>query len=190
MIKKFPRKVNKKWSRFNRLEKVFIIYSILLPFLMFFLPIIKKVDLLSGKTVARFTIFNQQFWTLDIFVILLLGALILWNTSYRFRKFIYLLVGFRENEGLVNFAILFNLTMILLSIGSTIKLINAYFLQSIKLDYGFYVLSFYLIIGLAFNLILSLNFSTKKKKNHLITITSPKDELNIEEKVKQEVLFK
>ncbi len=189
MIQKFPKKINKKWQRFNKLEKLFIIYTVLIPFLMFFLPIIKKVDL-NWQKVWSTTIFNKFFFTLDIFIIILITTLILWNTSYRFRKLVYLLVWFKENESLVNFAILFNLTIIMLTIWVLVKLLNNLFIETIKLDFWFYIISIYLVIGLIINLVLSLNFSTKRKKANLVNIISPQYETSTEEKIKQEVLFK
>jgi cell division protein FtsL len=39
-MNKFPRVVNKKWKRYTKLEKVFILFLVVLLFLEFFLPFI------------------------------------------------------------------------------------------------------------------------------------------------------
>jgi len=189
MINKFPKRLNKKWNRFNKIEKIFIIYVIVLAVSFVFLPVLKTVDVNTLQINQTFSLFNKNLWILDIFIIFNLFLLFLRNISFRFRKLIYVLIWFRENEWLVNLWILINLLIILISIWSTINFLNSGIFSSIKLHWWYYILSILLIIGLIYNLILSLNFSHKRKNANLVNIVRNKYETT-EEKIREEVLFK
>lgn len=192
MINRFPKRLWKKWNRFNKLEKLFIIYSIILLLLSLFIPVLKITDLTTNHIKETFSLFNSNFVILDIFLIFTLIFMILRNSSFRFRKLIYILVWFKENEWLVNLGILIVLTMILITIWQLTKFVQIKISGILSLHRWYYVLAWYLIIWYILNLFLSLNFSIKKRKWNLINIipNTTSQQQNSESKIKEEVLFK
>ena len=116
MINKFPKKINKKWNRFDKIEKIFIIYLFILTICFLFVPVLKQIDFTTNSIKETYSLFNKNFIILDIFIIIFLTTLLFRNTSFRFRKLIYILIGFKENEGLLNLGILSSLLLILITI--------------------------------------------------------------------------
>ncbi len=163
MINKFPKKAYKKWNRFDKFEKGFIVYCILLPIIILSLPIIQ--------------IENQNFYTVNSYnittsaiIIFLIAFLILRNTSFRFKKIINIIIWFRENDALLNFWILTIIAISYLSIADTIHIINQTFTTQIQLITGYYIILTIIIIGLVWNLFLALNFTKDRKKNKIVNV--------------------
>lgn len=176
MINKFPSKALNKWHRFKKIEKFFIVYITILIVSIVFFPII-KITKLSGWEVSK-SFFNQNLLILDILLILTMLIFILWNISFRFKRILCLLLGFKSNDWFINFIILSLLIAIVLWLWETINFIHNQHSTTIQLTKWYYTILFLIIGWFIFNLFLSLNLSKTKKKEQLVKIikNSPQDE--------------
>jgi len=179
MINKLAyKKVQKKWERFSLLEKIFLGYWLILTALVLFLPLIKVPD---GDKSQFFGIINPYFFSLDLIIIFVLLFGLLRTLSSKFRNFFYSLVGFKENEALVNFGLLFLLGVTFLAIASTITLVHNEISAELTLvSSSFNLISFVIIIGLVLSFIMAINFSSSKRKTHTATVHFEKD-IHLEE---------
>lgn len=177
-MNKFPKLVSKKWKRYNKLEKVFILYLFFLLVLEFFLPIL-KIEWNS------FAFINSKFLTTDFILIFTLVFIWLRNISYTVKWIVKSVFNFYENEALVNFWVLFLHASLLLLIKDMINLLA--FSQSAtfyQLDWWYWILWALIIFGLIWNLFLAINWSTSRKNTNYAKIVT---NLDIEEKKQQEV---
>ncbi|UFX83087.1 hypothetical protein [Candidatus Absconditicoccus praedator] len=177
MINKIPNTTLKKWNRFDGIEKGFIIYLLVLIITIFSFPII-EVSPTGTDEVINFFIFNSYTITTFLIISIFLVFLVLWNTSFRFKKLIHILVGFKENDAILNFGILLLITISYISISDVVNLLRENVSYSIGIGYGYYITGFVLIIGLIWNLFLALNLSKDKKKNKLINVIQKGQESN------------
>ncbi len=174
MINKLAyKRVQKKWAGFSLIEKVFLGYWLILSGLVLFLPIIQVPNWTSYQT---FKLINPYFYSLDLLILGILIFGILRNLSSKFRNFFYSLIGFRENEALVSFWLLFLLGTTLLAIASTVSLAhNEISSEIIILSSYFNLISFVILGWLILSFIMALNFSASKRKNHSPTVHFEKD---------------
>jgi len=161
-MNKFPKLVSKKWNRYSKLEKVFIVYLWILLVLEFFLPILN----IEG---VKFSFINSRFIEIDFILLFTLVFVMLRNVSYTVKWLVKSLFGFYENEALVNFWVLFLHISLLVLIKDMVSLLA--FSQSsdfYKLSWWYYILGIFLIFGLIWNLFLAINNSLglNKKKNY------------------------
>lgn len=169
MIKKFPKKAMWKWNRFNRLEKGFILYSVVLRLVILFTPILQLLEMNDWEP-KTFFLLNPYMIKTDIVIIISMITLILWNTSFRFKRLINILIWFKENDALVNFILLWLISIQLLMLADTINLINNNFTVLIILHSWFYIIWWALIIWLIWNLFLALNSLKDKKSTKIVNI--------------------
>lgn len=183
MLQKFPQKTIKKWTRFNIFEQWYIIYSLILSLLIAFLPIFQVGWIMSWYETQSFWLTNNwYFMNTGIIIITFLIIMILRNISFRFRKMIQFFVWFKDNEALVNFGILLLICIAFVGIWDTINLFWERVSTGIKLLYGYYIISWFLILWLIGNLLLAVNFSKNKKRSQLVNIIQKEPE---EEEVNQ-----
>jgi len=165
---KFFRKI----QRYDKIEKLTILYIIVLGLLIFFLPLIEVKLTINGEAkIFNYYLINKNHFLFSLLIIFLFAFLLTWNLSFRFRKFIYYLVGFKENESLINLAILIDYLIILISFNYIIQLINTHLTSKITTKRWYYVLLIYLIIWIILNTILAINLSKRKKSSNFINIT-------------------
>ena len=177
-MSKFPKLVSKKWKRYNKLEKVFIIYLFFLLILEFFLPIL-KIEWASVSFI------NSYFLITDFILVFTLVFIWLRNVSYTIKWFVKSVFNFYENEALVNFGVLFLHASLLLLIKDMINLLaytqSATFYQ---LSWWYWILWGLLIFGLVWNLFLAISWSTNKKNTNYSKIVSG---IETDENKKQEI---
>ena len=168
MINKFPKTASKKWNRFDKLEKWFIVYCLILIISIFSFPIITINPASWPET--QFYIFSTYTITTFLVILFLLIFLLLWNSSFRFKKLIHILVGFKENDAILNFGILLIMIVTYISISDTVSLLRENVSYSIWLGIWYYITGIIIIIWLIWNLFLALNLSKSNKKNKIINI--------------------
>jgi len=176
-MNKFPKIVSKKWKRYNKLEKVFILYLFFLLVVEFFLPIL-KIEWNS------FAFINSKFLTTDFILVFTLLFIWLRNVSYTVKGFVKSVFNFYENEALVNFWVLFLHAGLLLLIKDMVNLLS--FTQSAsfyQLDWWYWILGWFLIFGLIWNLFLAINWSSGKNPTYSRVVAN----MEIWEEKKQEV---
>ncbi len=188
MINKLAyKRVQKKWAGFSFLEKIFLGYWLILSALVLFLPIIQVPNWTSYQT---FKLINPYFYSLDLLIVAVLIFGILRNLSSKFRNFFYSLVGFKENEALVSFGLLFLLGIALLAIASTISLAHNEISSEITLlSTSFNLISLVILVWLILSFIMALNFSASKRKNHSPTVHFEKESSPEEENTSPTSLF-
>jgi len=155
---KIPRTFNRKWKRYSKIEKIFIIYLFILLLLEFFVPFIHIDD-------TSYAFINTSFPLTSIILIFTLLFIIFWNVSYTFKWFIKWIFGFEYNETILNFLVLFLHVSLLISSKEFISIIALWkSFDFYKLNYWFYILWWFLVIWLIWNLFLALNISFLNKK--------------------------
>jgi hypothetical protein len=104
-------------------------------------------------------------------IVVLLSLLILlgWNMSFRFKNFITAYFGFKENEYLFNFAFLWIITALYVSIGDTISIFTE--TTSIQVTrFGYNVVLLLLIAGLVLTLVSLIKKAQYMSKNKIVNI--------------------
>jgi hypothetical protein len=149
-----------KFARFTKQQKWFVLYLFWLTFLLLFFPII-KVSPVASSWWYRIWIVNWSFFTTTIIMLVSLLFLLSWNVSFRFKNMIITLLGFKDNDSLINFAFLAVLSTILFSIWNTISVVNN-ITATISLSKVYYFIWLYLLIWLIFML---LSIIKKAKEN-------------------------
>lgn len=186
-IKKFILLVLQKLARYTKQQKVFVLYLLVLVFLMFVLPIAKispadpesptrLVFLLSGA-------FGKTTLLIMISVLILLG----WNMSFRFKNFITTYFGFKEDESLFNFGILWLISSMYLAINDTIGLFTETTTIQVSL-WGYNLTLLVLLGGLILTLISLFKKATLSNKGKIVHIMD--DEHNSERKAKAQETVK
>lgn len=107
---------------------------------------------------------------------IIFGFLLAWNASPRWRQKINQLVGFKDNEGLVNAGALLGILLALLAVGDTLTLLQQTFSFRIQSTRGLSVLQLYVLAGLIWNLLLARYEHNQKRSSHEVTIAHEHDE--------------
>ncbi len=185
-MNKFPRIVNKKWKRYTKLEKVFILFLFLLVLLELFLPFI-------SIEWTKYSFINSKFFTTSIILLFTLFFIIVWNISYTFKNFIKNIFGFEQNEAILNFWVLFLHASLLIYTKDYINLLsNTQSASFYHLVYWFYVLWWFLVVGLIWNLFLAIDLSllnSKRKTNYTKVVWQISNNNELVEKKDIKTLF-
>ncbi len=184
------------FKHYSTLEKIFLLYTILLIILMIALPIFKTWSLSSTQSIS-YNFFNMSMIKTNILVVMILGLMIGWNMSSNFRQKIYDLVWFRSSDALVNFVCLFALILMLFGIWDTVWAITSSFSQRLSTTSGYLILLLYLIAWLILTWYIAYTTNsaqTPVQNNERIDVPHEDDIRNTEafKKVEQEFegLFK
>lgn len=157
-MRKFPRIINKKWTRYSKIEKVFLFYIVILFILELFLPFI-KIDW------TDYSFINSSFILSSIILFVSLLFIFLWNISYTIKWFVKEVFGFEYNEAFLNFVVLFLHASLLIQSKWFVSVIaesqSASFYQ---LLIWFYVLWFLLVLWLVWNLFIAINLSSSNRR--------------------------
>lgn len=139
-----------KFARFTKQQKVFVLYLIVLIFFMIVLPIIRIAPVNAESHAVR--LFNIHLFKILLIVIICSAVLVAWNISFKFKNFVIGYFGFKENDALVNFGLLFLIATAFLSISDTINVVGTS-TQTIKVTGGYYFLQIFLLLGLILTLL-------------------------------------
>lgn len=171
---KFPKIINKKFKRYNKLEKIFLVYLIMLFLFELLLPFISIES-------VNYSFLSFEFKFTSIILLFTLLLIILWNFSYTFKWIIKEIFWFNYNESILNFGILFLHASLLINTKWFILILaRTQSAQLYKLSYGFYLIGFLLIVWLIWTLFLAVNNSIfdKKKSNYLKIVSNNNMENN------------
>jgi len=138
-----------KFSRFTKQQKVFVVYLCGLIFFLVFLPLI-KVAPVDGDT-YRVRLISGALFKVMLITIVSLGILVGWNMSFRFKNIIINYFGFKENDALINFALLFIISTALLGVGDTISVVQNT-TSTINVTWSYYFIELLLLAGLVLTL--------------------------------------
>ncbi len=144
-MNKVTAQVGQKWQRYTVREKAFIIYLLGLLILLLIFPVISIEQLQSTKA-DTYTIFNKYMAKTWFLLLLTIGSMIAWNTSFKFKKMAHHLFGFTANDMIVNTFLLFIVLISIFSIGDTATLLRQNFSVSISTTTGFLVIGVYVVV--------------------------------------------
>jgi len=174
-MNKFPKIIDKKWKRYNKIEKFFLIFLFVLLIAEFILPII-------SIEWSKYSFINTQFLLTSIILFFTLVFIIVWNVSYTFKGFIKSVFGFEQNDAILNFWVLFLHASILIHTKDMISLLAvSRSADYYTLEYWFYILGALIVFWLIWNLFLAINLSatlSNRRKNNYSKIVGT----NIQEK--------
>lgn len=161
-MNKFPKIIDKKWKRYTKIEKIFLIFLFILLFIEIFFPFI-NIEWNSYSFV------NSRFYLTSVILVFTILFLLLWNSSYTIKWFVKSIFWFEQNDAILNFGVFFLHASLLIHTKEMIALLA--FTQSktyYSLNYGYYVIWIALIIWMIWNLFLAINISlfSKKKSNY------------------------
>lgn len=103
-----------KFGRFTKQQKMFVLYLCGLIFFLVVLPLI-RVSPVDGDG-YRVRLMSGYFFKTMVIVLVSLGALAGWNMSFRFKNIVINYFGFKENDALINFALLWVISTAFVSI--------------------------------------------------------------------------
>lgn len=139
-----------KFSRFTKQQRVFVLYLAALIFFLVFLPLI-KITPVDGQGYKVWLLSGSLFKTM-IIVLISLIALAGWNMSFRFKNIIINYFGFKENDTLINFALIWVMATALFSIGDTITVVQNT-TSTISVTASYYFIELFLLVGLVLTLV-------------------------------------
>ena len=95
-------KILHKFDRYNKREKIFIGYLVVLLFFLLVLPIVNVVS-----TDSSYHLLNWMFSKSALIIFVSMIVLLCNNVSFKFKNLFAFYFGWRENEWLINFIFLF-----------------------------------------------------------------------------------
>lgn len=150
-IQRFISKFVHKFDRYGKNQRFFIIYLIVLVFFLIFFPIV-SISSLWWLEWYSVRLISWSYFKTMLIIFISLGALIGWNSSFRFKNFIITYLWFKENNSLVNFWLLWVITTAFFGITDTVNVIsNA--TSRINVTWSAKFVQVLLLIGLIFTLV-------------------------------------
>ena len=181
---KLVMKLMHKLDRYDKKEKVFIWYLVLLLVCILFFPILRK-------SWSAYSDWSEFFWiykfTSCFFITILSMIVLIWrNLSYRFKNTFITYFWWRDNNSLINFLFLFVISVVYFGIISATTIINNEVTQSISVSKRAYFTIFVLLIWMIIT-VLSMIKSAKEmsKKTRIINMVDETKEKDNE--IKEEI---
>ncbi|MCF7835187.1 hypothetical protein K9M48_04015 [Candidatus Gracilibacteria bacterium] len=149
-FKRFISKTFHKFDRYGKNQRLFILYLIVLAFCLVFFPI---VSVTSSGAIEGYSVrlISGYYFKSMLIIFLSLAALILRNSSFRFKNFVITYLGFKENNYLVNFGLLRVITTAFFGITDTINVID--WIKSVNTTGTAKFVQILLLLGLIFTLV-------------------------------------
>lgn len=142
--------VARKFTRFTKHQKSFVLYLFWLVFLLIFFPII-KITPVAGDSYGIWFL-NGSFFTTMIILLISIMFLLWRNMSFRFKTMVINSLGFKDNDAIINFAFLAVISTIFFAVWNTVSVVNNV-TATIVLSKIYYFTRLYLLAGLVFMLI-------------------------------------
>ncbi|MCR5413088.1 MAG: hypothetical protein K6E76_09175 [Patescibacteria group bacterium] len=110
---------------YNNSKKWFILYLVILAIFLIFFPIVKLTRVIKTSTETEFIALLSGTYLRSLIVVLIsLIFLLGWNISIKFKKKIIELFSLREDEPLIDFALLWVITSVFMGILDTIGIVK------------------------------------------------------------------
>lgn len=173
--KKYALLLLHKVGRYTKQQKIFVLYLFVLTFFIIVLPLLRISPADPAAPTRLVFLISGAFGKTTIVLLLSLVALLWRNTSFRFKNFITAYFGFKENESLFNFALLWVITSLYISIGDTIGVFTE--TTSIQVTrFGYNVVLLLLLVGLVLTLVSLIKKAQWASKNKIINIVESPEE--------------
>ena len=161
-----------KFARYTKQQRIFVLFLFGLIWLLVLFPII-KVKPVSDEGYSVWLL-NGNFFRTLLVIVASLAALIGRNVSYRFKNMVIGYFGFKENDSLVNFGLLWIIATSFMGVGDAIKVVNDV-TWTIKLSGIYYFTQIYILAGLVLTLV-SVIKSAKEHSNKTKVINMVDDD--------------
>jgi len=167
--KKYALLLLHKIGRYTKQQKLFVLYLFVLVFCMIVLPIVKISPADPAADSRLVFLISGAFGKTALMLLISLLALVGWNMSFRFKNFVTAYFGFKENESLFNFGLLWLITTLYISIGDTIAIFTE--TTSIQVTrFGYNMVLLLLLVGLILTLVSLIKKAKSMSKNTIVNI--------------------
>ena len=189
-VTKFFKKLYTRFMNYNNSKKWFILYLVILAIFLIFFPIVKLTRVIKTSTETEFIALLSGTYLRSLIVVLIsLIFLLGWNISIKFKKKIIELFSLREDEPLIDFALLWVITSVFMGILDTIGIVkNASDINPTVRSIVSQILLLWGLIRSFYNILQSAKKSNKQTK--ILNIMSDEEEWTErkqEERVKKQV---
>ncbi len=189
-VTKFFKKLYTRFMNYNNSKKWFILYLVILAIFLIFFPIVKLTRVIKTSTETEFIALLSGTYLRSLIVVLIsLIFLLGWNISIKFKKKIIELFSLREDEPLIDFALLWVITSVFMGILDTIGIVkNASDINPTVRSIVSQILLLWGLIRSFYNILQSAKKSNKQTK--ILNIMSDEEEWaerKQEERVKKQV---
>ena len=189
-VTKFFKKLYTRFMNYNNSKKWFILYLVSLAIFLIFVPIVKLTRVIKTSTETEFIALLSGTYLRSLIVVLIsLIFLLGWNISIKFKKKIIELFSLREDEPLIDFAVLWVITSVFMGILDTIGIVkNASDINPTVRSIVSQILLLWGLIRSFYNILQSAKKSNKQTK--ILNIMSDEEEWTErkqEERVKKQV---
>lgn len=158
-----------KIGRYTKQQKLFVLYLFVLAFFMVVLPIVKISPADPAAPSRLVFLVSGAFGKTSLMLLVSLLALIGWNMSFRFKNFVTAYFGFKENESLFNFGLLWLITTLYISIGDTIAIFTE--TTSVQVTrFGYNMVLLLLLVWLILTLVSLVKKAKSMSKNTIVNI--------------------
>lgn len=140
-----------KFNRYNKRERIFVVYLLVLLFCLVFLPIV-KVTSLRGTWWYSVWLWKPEFFKTMLIVFSSALILIWWNLSFKFKNIFLSYFWWRENESLINFLFLFIITTSFFAITDTIN-VSSWVTSRVVVSAGWKFIQILLLVWVIMTLI-------------------------------------
>ncbi len=165
-----------KFTRFTKDQKGFIVYLAVLAFFVLLFPIIHVSDIANSEiTGYSIWLIGNTFFKTAVFVVLVLGILLGWNISFRFKNLMIRYFGFRNDDNLINFFLLWIVVIAFFGITDTLSVVNGV-TSRISLTFWAHLIQIILLVGLVFNLWFVIKDAKNNGKKAKIITMQDQDE--------------
>lgn len=173
-----------KFDRYDKREKIFIGYLILLLLFILILPVIKVSDL-KWTWWYSVWLWNWNFFKSFVIIVLSMAILLWWNISFKFKNLFLTYFGWRENGPLINFLFLFIVTTSYFAITDAVHI--AWWVTSrIAVTWWCVFIEVLLLLGIVLTLISVVkNAKETWKKTKIINMVD--EEKEKQEEIKEEI---
>ncbi len=171
-------KILQKFTRFTKEQKWFIIYLAVLVFFVWLFPIV-YVNGIGDTDSYSIWLFSSVYFKTAVFIFLILGVLVGWNISFRFKNLMIRYLGFRNDDNLINFFLLWVVVVAFFGITDTLSVINGV-TSRISLTFWAYLIQIILLVGLVLNLWLVIKDAKDNGKKAKIITMQDQDEYHHE----------
>ena len=179
-----PTYLVKKRKRYTMSEKFSLLYVIALVVLLLIIPVI-KIDSLGEDGKQTFSLFNSEMTKSYILLLLSVLFLLAWNSSFRFKDWLYKTFWLTGSAKLINCGILFLLLCILFVMGDTIALLTENFSSSVWVTSWYLLLWVFLVLWIARQLLAARVQWKAHRSNQVVDVEHTTDDSWKEEQFKQ-----
>lgn len=174
-----------KFNRYNKREKIFVVYLFVLLFFLLFFPIVTISSLrVTGATSVW--LLNTEFFKTAVVVLVSMVLLIGWNVSFKFKNMLTSYFGSRENDSVINFLFLFIITTSFFAITDTIGVVSEWLTTTVSVSAWWQFIQIWLLLWVVMTMISVVKSAQETgKKTKIINMVD--EEHNKEETIKSEI---